>query len=52
MELDPEDTYAKRRLAEIEQRVKALSEQEARKKQFAEQVARLLADGERLLPAR
>jgi len=46
LEVDPEDSYAKRRLAEIDERVKALAEQEARRRQFSDKIAKLLEDGD------
>ncbi len=45
-ELDPDDPYARRRLAEIDERLRAISEQEKRKALFAEQIAKLKADGD------
>lgn len=51
LELDPEDTYAKRRLAEITDRIKAMAELDERRKQSADKIQKLLSDGARLFKA-
>lgn len=51
LELDPEDTYAKRRLSDINDRIKAVAEQEEHRRQFADRVNKLLSDGDRLFKA-
>ncbi|MFN8390287.1 MAG: protein kinase [Bdellovibrionota bacterium] len=51
LDIDPEDTYAKRRLSEIDDRIKTLNEQEERRRQFSERITKLLTDGQRLFQA-
>ncbi|MCC6954765.1 MAG: protein kinase [Deltaproteobacteria bacterium] len=47
LDYNPEDTYAKRRISEIDERVGRLQDEEDRRKQMATKLTELLADGER-----
>ena len=51
LEIDPDDTYAKRRLAEIDQRIQALAKQEEVRRDLAQRIAGLLDDAQRYFDA-
>ena len=51
LDLDPEDIYAKKRVAEINERVRALSVQRERREQLNQQIAKLIEDGDRYFQA-
>ena len=47
LQINPEDTYSKRRLSEIRSRVSALSDKQIRQKELDRKISTLLADAER-----
>lgn len=51
IELDSDDTYAKRRISEIEERVRLLGQQADKKKLATERVSKLLQDAEQYFKA-
>ncbi|MCB0358273.1 MAG: hypothetical protein KDD44_01505, partial [Bdellovibrionales bacterium] len=51
LELDPDHTYAKRRMAEIEERVDQLQAQRLEQEQLQARIAGLMADAERMMAA-
>lgn len=52
LEVEPDDAYAKQRLLEIEERVKALKAQSERREQLAQRIGKLLDDGDRYFQAK